>query len=294
MKTSLPCLALFALAALVGLGIAPAYSADPAPGITPATANPDGSEYPLFVVEPGKDPEPPARPFVAQVDAYRKANKVPDGFKVRIAVKHYFEMGKGEHDMVRTIVPLNPQGKPEGLESTYQEYVGLIHTCEYKDGLKDGVEREYTPTNRYLRVETPWKAGKIEGVRKVLHPSGKSLAETIFVGGLENGESLSFDEEGGVIRKVTLKAGKREGDLVDLWPKTDKPKRVMPYKAGKIEGIVKDFYLDGKIKAEIPFKNNLQHGVAKAYEADGKVRESIYWINGDKATKEEFDKKFKP
>lgn len=284
-------LAVALLFCTVGLASA-GREAAPAGNAAPA-ANAEGSEYPVYVVEPGKDPEAPVRPFVAQIAAYRKEQKVAEDFKIRVSLKHYFEMGKGEHDMVRTIVPLNPQGKAEGVESTYQEYVGLIHTCEYKDGLKDGVEREYTPQKRYLRVETPWKAGKIEGVRKVLHPSGKSLAETPYVAGLEEGESKSFDDEGGLVRKVTLKAGKREGDLIDYWPKTDKPKRIVPYKAGKIDGVVKDFYLDGKVKSETPFRNNLAHGIATDLEPDGKVRTTVYWIDGDKVSKEDFEKKAK-
>ena len=287
-------LALSTLLALAALAAPPAtlFAAD-APAPAKADGNEEASPLKIVVVENGKAPE--GYPgFANAIAAYRKANKVPDEFKVRIGVRHYYQDGVGFHNMIAVIVPLNAKDQPEGFETIYKEHIGMIHTANYKDCLKDGVELDYAGSysTQYVRIETPWVAGKIDGVKKMYHPNKKILAETPYEKGVENGESKSYDADGNLIRTVTFKTGKREGNLTDFWPGTTKPKRVVPYKNGKIEGMVRDFYLEGQPKGEIPFKQDRQHGIAKELQPDGKVTRTVYWIDGDQVSQADFEKKF--
>ena len=48
-------------------------------------------------------------------------------------------------------------------------------------------------------------------------------------------------------------------------------KTEIPWVAGKIEGIRKTFYENGKIASETPYVKGKAHGVAKSFSADGKV-----------------------
>lgn len=291
MKTNHVLSAMFALAIFSAPFLVRA--ADPAPAKFESM---DEEAIPLkfVIVENGKPVEGYPK-LDGQAAAYRKTNEVPSDHKLRIGVRHYYQDGVGFHDMIAVIVPLNAAGQPNGLESTYKEHIGLIHTTMYKDGLKDGKEIEIAGAYQtaYTRVETPWAAGKIHGVRKMFHPNKKILAETPFENGVENGESKSYDVDGNLIRTVTFKAGRREGNMTDFWPGTTKPKRVVPYKSGKIEGVVRDFYLEGTLKAEIPFKSDRQHGIAKELQPDGKPIKTVYWIEGEQMPQAEFEKKFK-
>lgn len=257
----------------------------------------DGT-YPTktVVVAPGKPiAEPVAAPFARQVEEYRKANKVPDTHSMQLQIRNYYQDGVGFHNMIAVATPINPAGKPDGFETHYQQYIGVIRTVNYKDGLKDGPEQEFAGSyaTRYVKVELPWKEGKLQGVRRMLHPNGKPMAETTYENGLESGDAKSFDIDGNLIRKTPFKAGKREGELIDYWPGTDKVKRTVPFKAGKIEGVVKELFLEGKIKRETPFKNDKQHGIDKEYQPDGKVFRETYYVDGEEVSKDDFAKKFK-
>jgi antitoxin component YwqK of YwqJK toxin-antitoxin module len=54
----------------------------------------------------------------------------------------------------------------------------------------------------------------------------------------------------------------------------------VPFKFGKVEGIMKEFYEKGNIKSEIPFKNDEMEGLAKGYYESGRIKsESPYKNN---------------
>ena len=47
----------------------------------------------------------------------------------------------------------------------------------------------------------------------------------------------------------------------------------LPYKNGKLDGIVREYYENKKIKGELPCKNGKREGVAKIYYRNGKLKE---------------------
>ncbi len=56
--------------------------------------------------------------------------------------------------------------------------------------------------------------------------------------------------------------------------------RRIPFKNGKMEGIVRDYYPDGQLMGERLFRNDLQHGRTTVYYPSGKVKEVQYYENG--------------
>ncbi|MBL7827718.1 MAG: toxin-antitoxin system YwqK family antitoxin [Saprospiraceae bacterium] len=56
--------------------------------------------------------------------------------------------------------------------------------------------------------------------------------------------------------------------------------RIIPMIDGKKEGIMRDFYPDGKLMAERAFQNNLQEGKTRIYYPSGNLKEVQYYTNG--------------
>ena len=228
----------------------------------------------------------------AELKHHLTTTKYPEGAKLRLTIGSFFDPSRGERFTIKVITPLNAAGKPDGVELYPHPWMGVLKRISYKDGLKDGPEQIFGSTNGRLalRTEIPWKAGKIDGVRKNFHTNGSVANETPYADGVEQGEAKSYDEKGVITRTVKYEKGKRVGDMTDYWPGTDKKQRVVPYADGKIAGVVKEFYLDGKVKTESPFKDDRKHGVEKSYDASGAVVATNYWLNGEKVTKEAFEK----
>jgi antitoxin component YwqK of YwqJK toxin-antitoxin module len=156
------------------------------------------------------------------------------------------------------------------------------------------VERHFEADRGALQSETPWENGAIHGLKRVFHPNGKVASESTYVKGLIAGQSRSYNEAGGLIRVVTYEKGKRNGEQIDYWPdKPDVAQRIIPYQNDQVVGVAKGFYLSGKLKWERPFKDNRQHGVEKQYAADGALEKTLYWLEGNPVSEEDYRAKEK-
>ena len=193
---------------------------------------------------------------------------------------------------LRSIVLLDAEGRLNGEERlvTHQSISGAVgyRLTPWKSGVKDGMEREFL--SDVLRGEVPWKAGKMEGVRKTFFASGQLEAETEYAGGVANGFTRTYDETGNLAREGTMKQGKRDGKMTDYWEGARQPKRVAHFQNGKAEGRLTEYYLSGNLKREASLKDDSLHGVEKQYEEDGKASLTRYWLNGDGVTEEDFKK----
>lgn len=264
---------------------------------------------------PADDPQPAADVgFVAKGDTLPNAvvksegdvsrlkpllEALPDGHRLRLefttvpkAITNY----KEDLRYARIITTLDGRDRPDGLEVEYGDwYRPALRKTPYKQGVKDGVEQLFHPGTDKLQQEIPWAQGKIEGVKKAFHENGKPAAETPYAGGTIAGEVRSFTDTGRLLRVARLAAGVRDGEMVDYWPDRENAvERTVPYNKGKIDGVARGFYADGKPKWEKPFRDNLQHGIEKQFAPDGSLERQRHWIAGDTVTAEEFAAKVKP
>jgi len=218
--------------------------------------------------------------------------KCPEGYKARVTLTQNFSNHPDHYGVnyyARSIVPLNPQGQPDGEETIYgPPGGGSLAIVPWKNGVKDGVEKVYDGSN--LRAETPWKDGKIHGVKRTCFANGKLQSETTYEDGVANGPTRSYGPDGKVVREGTMRAGKRHGTLTDYWPGSDKPKRTAEYDMGRVVGLVREFYASGQLKREVPFRDNTMHGIEKEYDITGKVIRTRYWVDGNAVSQEEYEK----
>ncbi|MHB9343649.1 toxin-antitoxin system YwqK family antitoxin [Fusobacterium polymorphum] len=105
-----------------------------------------------------------------------------------------------------------------------------------------------------LFVETPYKDGKINGVKKIYY-NGVVRFEFPFIDGEMNGIGKEYYSDG-TIRTET------------------------PYKNNKPNGVVKTYDVLGNLESEVPFTDNEIDGVAKYYRTNGKLRSEISYKNG--------------
>ncbi len=187
------------------------------------------------------------------------------------------------------VTTVDAAGKPDGKEVNYVAFSGqAVRRATYKHGVQDGLEQKFDVQSGAVVGEIPWVNGKVHGVKRTLHPNGKPANETTFEQGVIRA-SRSYTEDGQVGRIVLFADGERHGATTEYWPdKPDAVKQVIPYRKGKVDGVVKAFYLNGGLKWERPFRDNRQHGIEKQYAVDGKVEKSVYWLNGNPVSAEAY------
>ena len=76
-----------------------------------------------------------------------------------------------------------------------------------------GIAKDFYEDNS-LKVEYPYKNGKIEGLAKEYYPNGKLKSEENFVDGLLNGKAITYYENGNIEYEENYKDGKLEGEIV--------------------------------------------------------------------------------
>jgi antitoxin component YwqK of YwqJK toxin-antitoxin module len=223
------------------------------------------------------------RSIISRVN--KALEKYPDDSKARVLLRSIYS-NHPDHDGMQAyphaIVPLDEEGRPHGIERFYGVGAGhgwMFRELPWEHGIMEGEEKAYE--RNVLKTIIPWRADKVEGVRKTLYRNGRTLIAATYKNGLANGPTYSYDNKGNVTREANLKDGKRHGNVREFWPGTKQIKREIQYDMGRVVGVMKEFYSTGAIKKELPFKDNMMHGVEVQYEADGTVRRKKYWLEGD-------------
>ena len=234
-------------------------------------------------------------PEIKQTIATALAGK-PAGTRVRILLGTMTEGSvRWQVTYLKTIVLLDSQGRPDGEEHqiTHQSVKGVTgyRTIPWKNGIKEGVEKSYMDGK--LREELPWKNGKMEGLRRSFFEDGTVEVETQYAAGVANGPTRIYAADGSLIREGLMKQGKREGVMTEYWEGTKQAKRVVMYREGRVSGVVKEYYLSGKLKREVSLKDEAYDGADRLYNEAGTLTQTRYWRNGDSVTKEQFEGKAK-
>ena len=222
--------------------------------------------------------------------------ELPENYKMQVTIDRFYFFGQTGstnrfEPYVAEYVPVNAQGKKDGQECFLSQSNRIYRTVVWENGVKNGVEQHYNENPRYLTAEIPWKNDVIEGVRKTYYEDGSIRSETPHAKGQPHGIAKSYSKDGKVTRNCTMKEGKRHGRLVDTWPETGKPRRIIQYDMGEVTGVVKEYYSNGQLKRQVPFVENIMHGEEKVYEENGEPAKSRYWIGGDLVSKTEFELK---
>lgn len=168
-------------------------------------------------------------------------------------------------------------------------------------GEKHGKWREFHENSKIPKYEGEFTNGKPIGTFKYYYPNKVLKSEMVFDKNPDISRCTMYDENGkknaygkyykkekdsvwtyfsppGFLSyKETYKNGILEGEKLVYYPpaneriKTQQVFQQYQFVKGKLEGPVKEFFPDGKVKMEGTYKNNNLHGEVKKYHPNGKM-----------------------
>ena len=190
-------------------------------------------------------------------------------------------------------------GRPVGVSKRYDAQGRLVRTTPYKDGLPHGNAVDYYA--RRKRRVIPMRQGKVDGVVLDYNWHGRLVKKTRYEEGMDlgmipvapgdepDGVTRTFDgdrdravwrdADGNVIQTVDYRKGVPDGDCTLYHPR--RIKREVPYDEGLINGVVIDYWENGKVKHKRPFKHDVLDGVEERYNQGGQLIRKRHWKDGN-------------
>jgi antitoxin component YwqK of YwqJK toxin-antitoxin module len=141
-------------------------------------------------------------------------------------------------------------------------------------GKRHGVWKGTYEKSRRLRYEGTFEHGKETGTFKYYNDDAKStLAATRVFNADGSCYTTFFDENGKKVNEGKEVNKLREGEWKMYFKGKDMVMQLENYKAGKLDGLTKIFYDNGKVSEEISYKDGLRNGSYKKYGPGGKLEE---------------------
>ncbi|MCL4585363.1 toxin-antitoxin system YwqK family antitoxin [Fusobacterium nucleatum] len=138
----------------------------------------------------------------------------------------------------------------------YDEKTGLVYLEGEKEAFT-GIAKQYYE-DKSLKIEFPYKNGKMEGRGKEYYPSGKFKSDAFFVDGLLQGKSTGYYENGNLEYEEN-------------------------YKDGKLDGLIKEYYENGQVFIQENYKDGELDGESFNFNEDGSFRSKAVYKNGELA-----------
>ena len=136
----------------------------------------------------------------------------------------------------------------------YDEKTGLVYVEGEKESFT-GIAKQYYE-DKSLKVEFPYKNGKLEGRGKEYYPSGKFKSDAFFIDGLLQGKSIGYYENGNLEYEEN-------------------------YKDGKLDGLIKEYYENGQVYIQESYQNGELEGESFNFNEDGSLRTKAVYKNGE-------------
>ena len=136
----------------------------------------------------------------------------------------------------------------------YDEKTGLVYLEGEKEAFT-GIAKQYYE-DKSLKIEFPYKNGKMEGKGKEYYPSGKFKSDAFFVDGLLQGKSTGYYENGNLEYEEN-------------------------YKDGKLDGLIKEYYENGQVFIQENYKDGELDGESFNFNEDGSFRSKAVYKNGE-------------
>ena len=136
----------------------------------------------------------------------------------------------------------------------YDEKTELVYVEGEKEAFT-GIAKQYYE-NKSLKIEFPYKNGKLEGRGKEYYPSGKFKSDAFFIDGLLQGKSIGYYENGNLEYEEN-------------------------YKDGKLDGLIKEYYENGQVYIQESYQNGELEGESFNFNEDGSLRSKAVYKNGE-------------
>lgn len=210
-------------------------------------------------------------------------------------------------------VPVS-DGKINGLIERFGPKGEVIESISYRDGKREGktsiryangdkaAEEEYKDglllTGNYFNQSGELIASvrDSEGKQAVFE-EGRHIELREIKEGISEGEVLQYDAEGTLYIRYITKDGFKHGEEIEYYParkgKEPRPRLSVGWYQGKIQGIVKTWYENGRQESQREMSDNKKNGLLTAWYEDGSVmlieeydldllKKGSYFKKGDK------------
>lgn len=206
-------------------------------------------------------------------------------------------------------------GKMEGISETYLENGTLLQTSEFVNGEKNGPSKRYWEngtvssdeifcqgkliTGRYYTLCGDLASSVDNGKGHRLLFSKSEISEMHeYHHGVVLGEIKMYHDNGTIARIYHVKDGLKHGTEIDYYDLQDgkgvlTPKLSLNWVNGKVQGISKTWYPNGKQESQREMNNNEKNGLLTAWYSDGsvmlieeyekdKLMKGEYYLRGEK------------
>ena len=131
----------------------------------------------------------------------------------------------------------------------YDEKTGLVYVEGEKESFT-GIAKQYYE-DKSLKVEFPYKNGKLEGRGKEYYPSGKFKSDAFFIDGLLQGKSIGYYENGQVYIQESYQNGELEGESFNFNEDGSLRSKAV-YKNGELVGDIVQGEVGTVVAGDIP------------------------------------------
>lgn len=148
-----------------------------------------------------------------------------------------------------------------------------LEKISYLFGKKNGYYLKYRKdpsSGLYIWSRELFAGDRKEGTAYIYYPGNKVKQTIIYNGGKKEGISKEFDTEGNIISILEF-----NNDFLISRERINRTDN-----NGMKQGVWKEFYPNGAIKAERSFRDNLQHGYYKEYDIKGNLTLTMLYENG--------------
>ena len=157
-------------------------------------------------------------------------------------------------------------GRLHGLLQLYDEQGELVQSAQYRNGQQHGL----TLAARELAQRAGAPVPGLGGAQGAFNGG--------VVGGLLDGDTVSYDEAGAQSARLHYQAGRLEGRAQFFLH--GRLVRAVSYRAGLLEGEATDYDQEGTVVQTISHQANLPHGPTRRYWPDGQLMEEQFHQHG--------------
>ncbi|WP_243718092.1 toxin-antitoxin system YwqK family antitoxin [Pedobacter changchengzhani] len=176
-------------------------------------------------------------------------------------------------------------GKITGDAFWYSTAGNVECKLRYKNGVRNGLKENYDRDGKvWLRQE--FINGKQDGINE-MYSGGQLSNKSEYKNNKKDGPQYSYSGDK-VITETNYKDGLRDG-LSKTYGLDGKVITEINYKADKQDGLTTMFAMGNKTM-DFMFVDGKKHGIGHMYKPNGSVVFTNYFINGEKVSKDEYDK----
>lgn len=190
------------------------------------------------------------------MDIYSFKDGKLDGLNVVYYKDQIKEIGHWEND------------KQNGIFKMYTEDGILVDDCNFKDGVRDGITKQFYSDTGKIKILANYKAGILNGEFKQYYPNEQLQAEATYLDGAFEGEYKEYYENGNIKLFGVFKNKGTEATM-SFYTENEKINTVYNLKNGMLNGIKEDYYENGNLWKRQEFKDNNQEGIYEVYNIDG-------------------------